>query len=76
MPRRSKSTSEQKQKLREVKLTRVLFIIQKNPGIRASEINREMNTEHTWNLRSTLIKRGQVRKEKKGAAVHYYVISR
>ena len=52
----------------------MLSIIQKNPGIRASEINREMKIEHTWNLRSTLIQRGLVRKEKKAAAVHYYVI--
>ena len=68
------NTAKQKQKDREAKLSRMLTIIQKKPGIRASEINREMKIEHTWNLRSTLIKRGLVRKEKKGAAVHYYVI--
>lgn len=60
-------------KTREDKLARMLSIIQKNPGIRASEINREMKIEHTWNLRSTLIKRGLVRKEKRGVAVHYYI---
>ena len=68
------STAKQKQKDREAKLARMLSIIQKNPGIRASEINREMKIEHTWNLRSTLIKRGLIRKEKKGVAAHYYVV--
>ncbi len=67
-------TAELKQRDREVKLARILSIIRENPGIRASEIYREMSIEHTWNLRSALIKRGFVRKEKKGAAVHYYVI--
>ena len=68
------NAAEKKRKEREARLTRMLSIIQKNPGIRASEINREMKIEHTWNLRSTLIQRGLVRKEKKGAAVHYYII--
>ena len=70
----SKGAEGQKRENREAKLARMLSIIQKNPGIRASEINREMKIEHTWNLRSTLIKRGLVRKEKMGAAVHYYII--
>jgi predicted DNA-binding transcriptional regulator len=74
MSNRLKNTAELKQRDREDKLARMLSIIQENPGIRASEINREMSIEHTWNLRSALIKRGLVRKEKKGAAVHYYVI--
>lgn len=73
MPSKQTSSAEQKQKSREAKLSRMLSIIQNNPGIRASEINREMKIEHTWNLRSTLIKRGLVRKEKEGAAVRYYV---
>ena len=68
------SKAKQKQKNREAKLARMLSIIQKNPGIRASEINLEMKIEQTWNLRSTLIKRGLIHKEKKGAAVHYYAI--
>ena len=72
MAGRPKETTEQKLKKREVKLARMLSIIQNNPGIRASEINREMQIEHTWNLRSILIKRGLVRKEKQGAAVRYY----
>jgi len=66
--------AERKRENREAKLARMLSIIQKKPGIRAFEINREMEIEHTWNLRSILIKRGLVRKEKKGTAVHYYVI--
>ena len=65
---------EQKRELREAKLANMLSIIQKNPGIRASEINRKMKLEHTWNLRSTLIKRGLVRKERIGAAVRYYLL--
>ena len=75
MSSKLKGALEQKRKIKEDKLARMLSVIQENPGIRASEINREMNIAHTWNLRSTLIKRGLVRKEKKGAAVHYYVIS-
>ncbi|MGI9316588.1 MAG: hypothetical protein ACR2QW_04575 [bacterium] len=74
MASRPKETTEQKLNKREAKLARMLSIIQNNPGIRASEINREMQIEHTWNLRSKLIKRGLVRKEKEGAAVRYYVI--
>lgn len=74
MSKISTNTAEQRRKSREAKLSRMLRIIQNNPGIRASEINRKMKIEHTWNLRSTLIKRGLVRKEKKGAGVHYYAI--
>ena len=61
-----------KQESREELLKKMLLIIRKNPGIRASEINRKLNREHTWNLRSTLIKQGLVRKEKDGVAVRYY----
>jgi len=74
MSSKSKVPAEQKRDNRETKLKRMFSIIQNNPGIRASEIYREMKIEHTWNLRSTLIKRGLVRKEKKGAAVHYYIV--
>jgi hypothetical protein len=74
MSGKSKVSAEQKRINREAKLERMLSIIQNNPGIRASEINREMKIEHTWNLRSTLINRGLARKEKKGTAVHYYII--
>jgi len=76
MPGKPTSGAQKKRKIREAKLSQMLSIIQKNPGIRASEINRVMKIEHTWNLRSTLIKRGLVRKQKKGAAVHYFIACR
>ena len=74
MPSKPTTAAEKKRKIREAKLSRMLSIIQSNPGIRASEINRKMKIEHTWNLRSSLIKRGLVRKEKIGAVVHYYIV--
>jgi hypothetical protein len=55
-------------------LGRVLSLIRTHPGIRPSELNRLLNTEQTDALRSTLIKRGLVRKEKDGSATRYYVI--
>ncbi len=58
--------------LREELLKEMLSIIRKNPGIRPSELNQLLNRSHSWNLRSTLIKRGLIRKEKKGNAVYYY----
>ena len=57
---------------REKLLAKALLLIRKNPGIRPSELNRLLNLEHSANLRSTLIKRGFVRKKRKGAAVYYY----
>lgn len=59
-------------KSREELLTAMLSIIREKPGIRTSELNRLLNTPHTWNLRKTLIKRGLIRKERKGIAVRYY----
>ncbi|MBI4009504.1 hypothetical protein HY357_04670 [Candidatus Roizmanbacteria bacterium] len=53
-------------------LEEMLSIVSKNPGIRPSELNRLLKTPHTWPLRRTLIKRGLIRKEKRGAAVFYY----
>lgn len=53
-------------------LAKMLSIIKENPGIRPSELNRFLKREHSASLRNTLIKRGLVRKEKKGVAVHYY----
>lgn len=76
MPGKPPSAAQKKRKVREAKLSQMLSIIQNKPGIRASEINRAMKIEHTWNLRSTLIKRGLVRKQKKGAAVHYFIAHR
>ena len=59
-------------KRREFLLENMLSLIRKNPGIRPSELNRLLKLEHTASLRATLIKRGLVRKKRKGAAVHYY----
>lgn len=57
---------------KEELLEEMLSIIRKNLGTRPSELNRLLNISHLWNLRSTLIKRGLMRKERKGAAVYYY----
>ena len=59
---------------REEVLVKMLAIIEKKPGIRPMELNRLLNREHSASLRETLIKRGLVRKERKGAAVRYYPI--
>lgn len=57
---------------REKLLSKMFLIIKENPGIRPSEINRRLKLDHSASLRNTLIKRGPVRKEKKGIAVHYF----
>lgn len=59
---------------REKVLAKLLSIIKKKPGTRPSELNRLLSREHSASLRETLIKRGLVRKERKGAAVRYYPI--
>ena len=59
-------------KSREKMLEKMLSLIKKNPGIRPRELNRPLNKEHSASLRDTLIKRGFVRKVRKGSAVHYY----
>jgi hypothetical protein len=59
---------------REDFLARMLSIIRKNPGIRPSELNRLLGRPHTAHYRNTLIERGLVRKERDGAAVHYYPV--
>lgn len=61
-------------KSREELLTEMFSLIKKNPGIRPSELNRLLNKPHTASLRKTLIKRGLIRKEKKGQTVHYFPI--
>ena len=61
-------------KLREKVLAKMLSIIRKNPGIRPSELNRLLNLEHSWSLRSALIRRGLVKKKKDGIAVRYYPV--
>lgn len=61
-------------KSKEELLAKMLSIIKKNPGIRLSELNRLLNRPHSWNLRQTLIKRGLIKKERKGSAVYYYAL--
>lgn len=56
----------------EATLAKMLSIIKQNPGIRPSELNRHLSREHSNHYRQTLIRRGLIRKERKGAAVHYY----
>ena len=55
-------------------LEKVLSLIKTHPGIRPSELNRLLNVEQSDGLRSTLIKRGLIRKEKDGSAMRYYVV--
>ena len=58
---------------REKVLVKMLLLIRKKPGIRPRELHSILGLEHSASLRNTLIKRGLVRKERKGAAVHYYL---
>jgi hypothetical protein len=55
-------------------LEKTLALIRARPGIRPSEINRLLNREESDGLRSTLIKRGLIRKEKVGSAMRYYPV--
>jgi hypothetical protein len=57
---------------REQVLAKMLAIIQSNPGIRPSELNRRLNMKESDALRDTLVRRGLVRKVKQGAATHLY----
>ncbi len=56
----------------EVKLYRMLTVIRRHPGIRASEINRKLHLQHSWKLRLVLLRRSLVRKENDGMAVRYF----
>jgi Mn-dependent DtxR family transcriptional regulator len=56
------------------RLRAILEIIQKKPGIRPGEINAFLGIKHSAHLRDELIKQGLIRKERRGAAVHYYPI--
>ena len=47
-------------------LEKMLDVIRKNPGIRPREIHEIFGLSHSWSLRKTLIKRGLVKKERKG----------
>ena len=86
-PSASKATGSQKMTRRRVRsdksakpnrrgsdLEQTLSLIKTHPGIRPSEINRLLNREESDGLRSTLIKRGLIRKEKAGSAVRYYPV--
>ena len=55
-------------------LEKTLALIRARPGIRPSEINRLLNREESDGLRSTLIKRGLIRKERDGSAMRYYPV--
>lgn len=59
---------------REELLAEMLSIIRKNPGIRPSKLNRLLGLAHSASLRQLLIKKGLVRKERRGAGVYYYSI--
>ena len=56
-------------------LKKMLSIIRKNPGIRASGISRKLGREHSWPYRRKLVEQGLIRKEKDGAAVRYYPVN-
>ena len=60
------------EKPRQEFLSEMLKIIKEKPGIRPSELNRILGKPHTASSRNTLIKRGLIKKERKGTAVHYY----
>jgi hypothetical protein len=55
-------------------LDKTLALIRSHPGIRPSEINRLLNRDESDGLRSTLIKRGLIRKQKDGSAMRYYPV--
>ena len=55
-------------------LEKTLALIRAHPGIRPSEINWILHREESDGLRSTLIKRGLIRKEKDGSAMRYYPV--
>ena len=65
-----KENSDDREKL----LAKMFSIIRKKPGIRPRELHQLLNLEHSWSLRSTLIKRGLIRKERDGVAVRYYPV--
>jgi len=69
-----RSVTSAKQARPEGDLEKTLSLIRTHPGIRPSEINRLLNREESDGLRSTLTKRGLIRKEKDGAAMRYYPV--
>jgi hypothetical protein len=71
---RDRPTKSAKQNRQGGNLEKTLALIRARPGIRPSEINRLLNREESDGLRSTLIKRGLIRKEKDGSAMRYYPV--
>ena len=71
---RGRSIKSAKQSRQGGDLEKTLALIRARPGIRPSEINRLLNREESDGLRSTLIKRGLIRKEKDGSAMRYYPV--
>jgi hypothetical protein len=71
---RARSVKSAKQGGQGGDLDKTLSLIRAQPGIRPSELNRLLNREESDGLRSTLIKRGLVRKKKDGSAMRYYPV--
>jgi len=71
---KARSSKSAKQARQGSDLEKTLALIRARPGIRPSEINRLLNREESDGLRSTLIKRGLIRKEKDGSATRYYPV--
>ena len=71
---RDRSIKSAKQNRQGGDLEKTLALIRARPGIRPSEINRLLNREESDGLRSTLIKRGLIWKEKDGSAMRYYPV--
>ena len=71
---RARSVKSAKQGRQDGDLEKTLLLIRTHPGIRPSELNRLLNREESDGLRSTLIKRGLVRKERDGSAMRYYPV--
>lgn len=71
---RSRSVKSAKQSRQGDDLEETLALIRTHPGIRPSEINRLLSREESDGLRSTLIKRGLIRKEKDGSAMRCYPV--
>src|SRR5215470_14081373 len=74
LKRTARSVKSAKQGRQGGDLEKTLALIRAHPGIRPSEINRLLNREESDGLRSTLIKRGLVRKEKDGSAMRYFPV--
>ncbi len=72
MKRKSRSVKPPRPGSPGTRLEEALSLIKAHPGIRPSELNRLMRVEQSDALRSTLIKRGLIRKEKDGLATRYY----